>query len=77
MTQVEKNIQIGHCYEVIHLNDCDHLYRKRLMAMGFIPGAIFELTRLAPLGDPIEVKIKGYSLALRRKELLTIHFKDV
>lgn len=77
MTQKEKNIQIGRSYQVVHLNECEPMYRKRLISMGFTPGAVFELTRLAPLGDPIEIKIKGCSLAVRRKELMTIHFEDV
>jgi Fe2+ transport system protein FeoA len=77
MTEPASDIQIGKSYQVVHLNRCNRLHRKRLMAMGFIPGAIFEALRFAPLGDPIEVKIKGYALALRRKELLEIHFEDV
>lgn len=77
MMQVADPLKMGHCYRVIDLNHCNPLYRKRLIAMGFTPGSTFELTRLAPLGDPIEIKIKGYSVALRRKELLTIHFEAV
>jgi Fe2+ transport system protein FeoA len=42
--------------------------RRRLLDMGVIPGAIIEMVRLAPLGDPIDVKIKGYHLSLRISE---------
>lgn len=42
--------------------------RQRLMEMGLIKGTTIELVRYAPMGDPIEVKIKGYRLSLRREE---------
>jgi Fe2+ transport system protein FeoA len=41
---------------------------KRLLDMGVTPGSLIELRRVAPLGDPIEVKIKGYNLSLRKEE---------
>ena len=42
--------------------------RKRLIEMGFIKGAHLRIERLAPLGDPMELVIKGYHLSLRREE---------
>ncbi|MCP1715452.1 ferrous iron transport protein A [Methanocalculus alkaliphilus] len=42
--------------------------RKRLLEMGIIPGAIIESIRVAPLGDPVEFRIKGYSLSIRKKD---------
>jgi len=44
----------------------------RLREMGLMPGTAFVLVRTAPLGDPIEVKVKGYSLSLRKDEAATI-----
>lgn len=41
---------------------------QRLLEMGLIKGTALELVRYAPMGDPIEVKIKGYRLSLRREE---------
>ncbi len=40
----------------------------RLREMGLMPGTTLTLVRLAPLGDPIEVKVRGYSLTLRKSE---------
>ncbi len=40
----------------------------RLMEMGMIPGAAVEMVKTAPFGDPIEVRVRGYSLAMRRNE---------
>lgn len=43
-------------------------YRKRLLAMGLTPGTPFNITRFAPMGDPVEIKIRGFSLTLRKDE---------
>jgi Fe2+ transport system protein FeoA len=42
--------------------------RQRLLEMGFIRGATLKVEKLAPLGDPMELIIKGYHLSLRREE---------
>ena len=41
---------------------------RRLMEMGVVPGAPVRLIKAAPLGDPLEVRVRGYHLALRRTE---------
>ena len=43
-------------------------FRRRLLDMGVIPGAQVYLRKKAPLGDPIEVTIRGYELTLRKEE---------
>jgi len=42
--------------------------KKKLLDMGVLPGSEFEVLRVAPLGDPVEIKIKGYNLSLRKEE---------
>jgi len=42
--------------------------RQRLLEMGLTVGAQFEVVRFAPMGDPIEVKVRGYHLSLRKNE---------
>ncbi len=42
--------------------------RGRLMEMGVLVGTPVELVRFAPLGDPLEIKVRGYHLTLRRAE---------
>jgi DtxR family Mn-dependent transcriptional regulator len=41
---------------------------KRIVEMGVTPGAVVEVDRVAPLGDPIDIKVKGYHLSLRKDE---------
>ena len=40
----------------------------RLLEMGFVPGTRVEMVKVAPLGDPVELRIRGYHLSLRRAE---------
>ncbi|MCU0772012.1 MAG: ferrous iron transport protein A [Verrucomicrobia bacterium] len=42
--------------------------QARLMEMGVLTGTPVELVRFAPLGDPVEIKVRGYNLSLRRHE---------
>lgn len=42
--------------------------RRRIMDMGVTPGAEVKVVKVAPLGDPIEVTIRGYELSLRKEE---------
>lgn len=42
--------------------------RQRLQEMGLIRGTTVQFVRAAPLGDPIEIKVRGYHLSLRRQE---------
>ena len=45
---------------------------KRLLEMGIIPGISIQVVKAAPFGDPIEVRVRGYSLAMRRAEARAI-----
>jgi Fe2+ transport system protein FeoA len=42
--------------------------RQRLLEMGLTVGVEFQIVRFAPLGDPIELKVRGYHLSLRKAE---------
>ena len=45
---------------------------KRLMEMGVVPGVSVRVVKSAPFGDPIEIRVRGYSLAMRKAEAETI-----
>ena len=47
--------------------------RRRLLDMGVIPGTEVKVERVAPLGNPIEIKIRGYHLSLRKEEAANIY----
>ncbi len=50
---------------------------RRLLDMGVVSGTVIEVERLAPLGDPMEIKLKGYHLTLRRAEAANIQVELV
>lgn len=50
---------------------------RRLLDMGLVAGTEVEVERVAPLGDPIEVKVKGYHLTLRKEEAANIQVEAV
>jgi len=49
--------------------------RRRLLEMGLVAGAEVEMARTAPLGDPVQIRLRGYDLALRKKEAAKILVK--
>jgi ferrous iron transport protein A len=51
--------------------------RARLMEMGLLVGTSVELVRFAPLGDPVEIKVRGYHLSLRRHEAEQILVRSI
>lgn len=46
--------------------------RRRLFDMGVTPGAVVELKKKAPLGDPLEIHLRGYELTLRKDEAILV-----
>jgi ferrous iron transport protein A len=47
-------------------------YRKKLLAMGLTPGTELSITRVAPMGDPVEIRVRGFKLSLRRHEAAAV-----
>lgn len=45
---------------------------KRLLDLGFVPGTALRILRRAPLGDPIEIELRGYRVCLRHSQLLSL-----
>ena len=53
----------------------DGVVAQRLLEMGLTPGADVTLVRFAPMGDPIEVKVRGYALSLRRADARSVRVR--
>ncbi len=60
-------LAVGDSARVVRI-DATGSIRRRLLEMGFIRGEKLKVAKLAPLGDPMELVIKGYHLSLRREE---------
>lgn len=50
---------------------------KRLLALGFIEGTEISFKTTAPFGDPVIVNLRGFDLAIRKKDARHIHIKEV
>jgi ferrous iron transport protein A len=70
MTASEKNLaelQVAEVASVEHVGG-ERSFRRRLMELGLVPGTRVELKAVAPLGDPLELLVRGSSLSIRRAE---------
>jgi ferrous iron transport protein A len=56
------------CTGTINSLECRRQLRRRLMDMGIVNGTQFKVERVAPLGDPMELKLNGFNLSLRKEE---------
>lgn len=72
MKEVTLNdIKAGSCAAVIRIGSMGAL-KRRLIDMGITPGVVIKIKKVAPLGDPLEINLRGYSLSIRRSEALNI-----
>jgi len=69
-----KEMRIGNSGVVIGIGSKGPM-KRRLMEMGVTPGATIKVVKVAPLGDPIEVTLRGYELSLRKNEAEQIKVK--
>ncbi len=61
------SLQLGGSATVTEIN-LPPQQRGRLLEMGLLVGTPLQLIRFAPLGDPVEIKVRGYHLTLRRQD---------
>ena len=64
-------LQAGVTAKLLDIDPCNGL-RLRLMEMGLTPGADVSVLRVAPLGDPIEIMVRGTRLSIRKREAALI-----
>lgn len=67
MTTNLKNVRIGDTCRVVKLRG-EGAIRRRIMDMGITKGVEIYVRKAAPLGDPIEVTVRGYELSLRKAD---------
>ncbi len=64
-------LQPGQVAEIASI-DCGRRMSRRLMEMGLLPGTKVRVVRVAPLGDPLELRLRNYSLSVRRRDAAQI-----
>lgn len=68
MSQNLKDLAVGDTGRVVGFDEGSKAYRRKLLSMGLTPGVEFSVTRYAPMGDPVEIRVRGFSLSLRKDE---------
>jgi ferrous iron transport protein A len=58
----------GQAGKIVRIDTAAGPIKRRLMDMGILAGELVRVEKVAPLGDPLEVTIKGYKLSLRKAE---------
>lgn len=71
-----KNLNIGKSGRVIAVEGKGAL-RRHLLDMGVTPNTIVTVCKVAPMGDPIEIKLRGYVLTLRLDDAENIKIEEV
>lgn len=63
-------------YKIIgYTADISPAYRQKLLSLGMLPGTHFNVLRVAPLGDPLQIELRRTSLALRKKDLMLLRLE--
>lgn len=63
-----RDLAVGDQGKVVDYDRLHTAYRKKLLSMGLTPGTQFTVVRFAPLGDPVEIHVRGFALSLRKDE---------
>jgi len=69
-------LKCGQKATIISLGSGDRAYRKRLIAMGLLPGTVFTVNHIAPFGDPIEILVRGAAVCLRKSEAAILQISE-
>lgn len=72
-----KDLHVGDIAHVVGFEKSFLPYRQKMLAMGLTPGVEFTVIRIAPLGDPVEIRVRGTDLSLRQNEVAAIRIERV
>lgn len=76
MAKTLADLVVGNKGKVSGYSDGNKAYRGKLLAMGLIKGTNFTVNRVAPMGDPVEIGLKGFNLTLRREEAAVVFVEE-
>jgi ferrous iron transport protein A len=75
MSRKIKDLTIGEQAVISGYEKGEHTYRERLLSMGLTKGTKITLLKYAPLGDPVEILVRGFKLSLRKREAEVLFLK--
>lgn len=71
------DLQVGECARVTGYAIDDPGYRHQLLALGLTPGAELAVERFAPLGDPMQIRVRGSALFLRNDDARAVRVEKL
>ena len=71
------DLKKGQIAKVINMQSDNPSLRRRLLDMGITKGVILEIKKVAPLGDPIDIYLRGYELCLRKIDLESVEIEVI
>lgn len=80
MTCVLQDLKVGEQARVVGFlkgSPTQKAYRQKLLAMGLTPGVTLVVNRVAPMGDPVEIMVRGFALSLRKDEASVLVLESV
>lgn len=66
------NLKKGQKAKVLFLNVQDSAIRRKFLDMGITEGVQIKVKKIAPLGDPVDIELRGYELCIRKEDLKMI-----
>ncbi|MBO7163739.1 MAG: ferrous iron transport protein A [Spirochaetaceae bacterium] len=69
-----RDLKPGETAKVVTIN-AEGAFKRRIMDMGITTGVSIKLVKVAPLGDPVEVTVRGYQLSLRKEEAASLEME--
>jgi len=72
-----KDLRAGDLGRVQGYEEGGRAYRRKLLSMGLTPGVELEMIRVAPLGDPVELRVRGTSVSLRKDEAAALQVERI
>ena len=70
-----RNVKVGQTVTVVKLHG-EGAVKRRIMDMGITKGTSIYVRKVAPLGDPVEVTVRGYELSIRKADAEMIEVKE-
>ena len=71
-----RDLKVGQKGRIVR-NGTSGALKQRFMDMGITKGTVIEVFKIAPLGDPIEIEIRGYNLSIRKDDASKIEIEEV
>ncbi len=80
-----KRGSVGHLHElqkgqkarILALHNNNKMVRRRLLDMGLTTGVIVKIKKIAPLGDPVDIELRGYQLCIRKSDMAEIDIEVI